>query len=275
MSNKEQYILDNPIETKDRQHKILEMIREDGAVTVKKLKETFIVSEVTLRSDLRFLQTQGHVQRYHGGATLITQKEPAGTLILERQINLQEKDSIGKFAANLIENGDSIILDSGTTTTAIADHIGHLHKLSVITTGINIALKLCGKPDVNILISGGFFKFPTLSTSGEQATKFFENIRAQKLFLATAGICPNLGLSFPSESDIRLKMAMINSAQSVYVVADSSKINLISLFALPCTWSQIHYLITDDKIKSEDKQKFEALGVQVLISNTSSKGICE
>lgn len=249
-----------------RREKILEMIREDGTVTVKALTEAFGLTEATLRTDLRILQRQGLVQRYHGGATLMTGKQNTGALLLERQINLEEKEAIGRLAAQHIDNGDTVIFDSGTTTTAIAESISHIRRLSVVTTGVNIALKLGGEPGINILLTGGTFKFPTLSTSGEKAAGFFENVLAEKLFLATACISPRLGLSYPSETDIKVKMAMINSASTVYVVADSSKTDKVSMFALPCDWQHIHYLITDSGITSAQVSAFEALGVQVLIA---------
>lgn len=249
-----------------RREKILDMIREDGSVTVKMLTEAFDLTEATIRSDLRALQQQGYVQRYHGGATLVDGKQNTHALLLERQVNMPEKDRIGKLAASFIETGDAIILDSGTTTTAIANHLGHIKKLSVITTGVNIALQLGGDPGVNILLTGGSFKFPTLSTSGDKAASFFENVLAQKLFLATACISPRLGLSYPSETDIKVKQAMINAANTVYVVADSSKIDKVSMFALPCNWDRIQYLITDSGITDKQVKAFEELGVTVLIA---------
>jgi len=249
-----------------RREKILEMIREDGTVTVKRLKETFGLTEATLRTDLRILQKEGHVQRYHGGATLMTGKQNTGALLLERQTHMEAKDAIGRLAARHIENGDTVIFDSGTTTTAIANHMAHIRRLSVVTNAVNIALKLGGEPGINILLTGGTFKFPTLSTSGEKAASFFENVLAEKLFLATACISPRLGLSFPSETDIKVKSAMIHSASTVYVVADSSKIDKVSMFALPCDWSKIHYLITDSGISQASISAFEALGITVLVA---------
>jgi len=250
-----------------RRDKILEMIREDGTVTVKMLTDAFELTEATIRTDLRVLQKQGHVQRYHGGATLMDGKQNTHALLLERQTQMKEKEAIGRLAASFIEAGDTLILDSGTTTTAIANNLGHIKKLSVITTAVNIALQLGGEPGVNILLTGGTFKFPTLSTSGEKAASFFENVLAEKLFLATACISPRVGLSFPSETDIKVKSAMIQSANQVYVVADSSKIDKVSMFALPCEWSKIHYLITDSGISAESKAAFEAVGVEVLIAS--------
>ncbi|MBP2171151.1 DeoR/GlpR family transcriptional regulator of sugar metabolism [Erwinia toletana] len=249
-----------------RRDKILEMIREDGTVTVKMLTEAFNLTEATIRTDLRSLQQQGHVQRYHGGATLMTGRQNTGALLLERQTHLEAKDAIGRLAAQHIENGDTVIFDSGTTTTAIANHMSHIRKLSVITTAVNIALKLGGEPGINILLTGGTFKFPTLSTSGEKAAGFFDNVLAGKLFLATACISPRLGLSFPSETDIKVKTAMMKSASTVYVVADSSKIDKVSMFAMPCDWSDIHYLITDSGISQLSINAFEALGVKVLVA---------
>ncbi|NIF22436.1 DeoR/GlpR family DNA-binding transcription regulator [Candidatus Pantoea multigeneris] len=249
-----------------RRDKILEMIREDGTVTVKFLTDAFDVTDATIRTDLRVLQQQGMVQRYHGGATLMTAKQNTVAMLLERQIHLEQKDAIGRTAAQYVENGDTVIFDSGTTTTAIADHLTHIKRLHVITTAVNIALKLGGEPEMHILLTGGTFKSPTLSTSGEKAAGFFENVLAEKLFLATACISPRAGLSFPSETDIKLKLAMINSASKVYVVADSSKIDKVSMFALPCEWDKIDALITDDGITAAQIAAFKALGVKVVIA---------
>ena len=224
----------------------------------------FALTEATIRSDLRVLQQQGYIQRYHGGATLLDGKQNSLAMLLARQTQLREKDAIGRLAASFIEPGDTIILDSGTTTTA--NHLGHIKKLSVITTAVNIALQLGGEPGVNILLTGGTFKFPTLSTSGEKAASFFENMLAEKLFLATACVSPRAGLSFPSETDIKVKTAMIQSANTVFVVADSTKIDKVSMFALPCEWHKLHYLITDSGISAESKAAFEALGVKVLVA---------
>jgi len=253
-------------DVKLRRDKIIEMVREDGTVTVKALTHSFQLTEATIRTDLRVLQQEGIVQRYHGGATLVSGRLNSATLKLERRTHLNAKDAIGRLAASCIENGDTVIFDSGSTTTAIADHLDHIQRLSVITSAVNIALKLGGEPLIDILLTGGTFKFPTISTSGEKAAKFFENVLAEKLFLATACISPRFGLSFPSETDINLKLAMIHAARTVYVVADASKIDKVSMFALPCDWQNIHYLITDDNITEEQIAAFTEAGIKVLIA---------
>lgn len=251
-----------------RREKIVEMVREDGTVSVKSLTQSFNLTEATIRSDLRFLQHKGIVQRYHGGATLMSGRRNSSILQLERKTNPGMKDAIGKLAANHIENGDTVIFDSGSTTTAIVNHLKHIQRLSVITPAVNIALKLGGVPLIDILLTGGTFKFPTISTSGEKAASFFDNVLAEKLFLATACISPRFGLSYPSETDINLKLAMINSARIVYVVADSSKIDKVSMFALPCEWYNIRYLITDENITQEQVAAFTEVGVEVLIARS-------
>lgn len=181
-------------------------------------------------------------------------------------VNLTAKDRIGKLAAGFIEPGDTIILDSGTTTTAIANHLSHIKKLSVITTGVNIALQLGGEPGVNILLTGGSFKFPTLSTSGTKPPASSRTCWPRNCSSQRPASHPRHGLSFPSETDIKLKTAMINAANTVYVVADSSKIDKVSMFALPCDWQHIDYLITDDGISNTAIQAFEKVGVKVLVA---------
>lgn len=248
----------------NRRQQILDLLKEEGAISVEKLSKLFNVTETSIRIDLRYLQSQGLIQRYHGGAKLQRTPGRNNLLLSERQNNLSEKRKIGKLASSKIDNGDIIILDSGSTTSFIADNIKNYKKLSVITSGVNIAVALGENPDINILLVGGYFKMPTLSTYGEKTAEFFKNIIVNKLFLATAAISSEHGLSYPSEIDIKLKLAMIQSAKEVFVVADSTKIDKVSMFILPCDWSKINYLITDNGITKEQIDSFSKLGIKVI-----------
>jgi len=184
---------------------------------------------------------------------------------LKNQDNMDEKINIAKKAVEFIEDGDTIILDSGSTTTEIAKLINGYKNLTVITNALNIALILGAQPGINVIVTGGEFKAPTLSLTGQKAADFFNNIHVDKLFLATAGIALKSGLTYPGMSDICVKRAMIDSANEVYLVADSTKIGKNSFASLGAL-SLIHFLITDSKLKKEDVNWLKNFDVEFIIA---------
>jgi DeoR/GlpR family transcriptional regulator of sugar metabolism len=249
-----------------RREKILELIKEDGHAKVIDLSRIFKVTEVTIRQDLEKLEREGFIKREHGGAFLKNVESHVRSITLRNQENLAEKASIARKAVELITDGDTIILDSGSTTTEIARLISGYKNLTVITNALNIALMLGGDPGINLVVTGGEFKAPTLSLTGQKAADFFNNLHADKLFLATAGITLKSGLTYPSISDIVVKRAMIESADVVYLVADSDKIGR-NAFASLGSLSLINYLITDSKITAKDKAMMKEHEIDLIIAN--------
>jgi DeoR/GlpR family transcriptional regulator of sugar metabolism len=241
------------------------MIREDGNVKVIELSKIFRVSEVTIRQDLEKLEQDGFIEREHGGAYLKNIGNQVKSFSLQHKENMELKARIGKKAAEFINDGDCIILDSGTTTTEIARQLIQRKNLTVITNALNIAWLLGAEPGINVIMTGGEFKAPTLSLTGEKAAAFFGNLHVDKLFLATAGISLKAGLTYPSISDLVVKKAMIDSADTVYLVADSTKIGKSSLASLGAL-SLVDYLITDIGIKEKDKQIFKANEIEFIIA---------
>ena len=157
----------------------------------------------------------------------------------------------------------TVILDSGSTTTEIAKLLISYKDLTIITNALNIALILGENPNINLIVTGGEFKAPTLSLTGEMAAQPFNNLHANKLFLATAGISSKMQLTYPSLSDLVVKSAMIRSSDEVFLVADSSKIGNTS-FASLGSISLIKALITDNKISEEDIKKIEEKNVKII-----------
>ena len=187
------------------------------------------------------------------------------TLSLQHMENIEKKRKIGAVAANLVGEGETIILDAGSTTTEIAHNLLGRSSLTVITNALNIALLLGATPGIAVHMPGGQFKAPTLSLSGDKAADYFEDVFAGKLFLATAGVALNSGLTYPSFADLELKKAMIRAASHVYLVADSTKINRSSFTRLS-TLDVIHSFITDDGISDIDAKAFEARGIRIIIA---------
>lgn len=248
-----------------RREKILELIREDGHAKVLDLSRIFKVTEVTIRQDLERLEKEGFIKREHGGAVLTNMDTGVKNITLQNQKNMPEKMAIAQKAVSLIENGDTIILDSGSTTTEIAKQLVDFQNITVITNALNIALILGAHPNINLVVTGGEFKAPTLSLTGQKAADFFYNLNVDKLFLATAGITLKSGLTYPSISDICVKRAMIESANEVYLVADSTKIGINSFASLGAL-SLINLLITDSSISKESEEMLKANDIAYTIA---------
>lgn len=248
-----------------RRDKILELLQEDGSAKVIGLARMFKVSEVTIRQDLEKLESEGLIIREHGGAFLKNVEDSVRAFTLFNQTNMEKKAVIGKVAAGLIESGETIILDSGSTTTEIAKNLIGKKGITIITNALNIALILGAEPGIEVIVTGGEFKPPTLSLTGQKAADFFENLHVDKLFLATAGISLRSGLTYPSLSDIVVKKAMIEAADTTYLVADSSKIGK-NAFASLGALSLIDYIITDRSIDPEHLQLFRDHEIEIIIA---------
>jgi DeoR/GlpR family transcriptional regulator of sugar metabolism len=248
-----------------RRDKMLELLREDGSAKVISLAKIFKVSEVTIRQDLEKLEQDGFIKREHGGAFLKNVENSVKSFTILNQDNIEQKQIIGKEAAKLIKSGETIILDSGSTTTEIAKNLIGRNNIKVITNALNIALILGAEPGIEVIVTGGEFKPPTLSLTGQKAASFFEGINVDKLFLATAGISLRSGLTYPSLSDIVVKKAMIDAADVTYLVADSTKIGK-NAFASLGALSLIDYIITDASIDQKRAQILREHEIEIIIA---------
>jgi DeoR/GlpR family transcriptional regulator of sugar metabolism len=249
-----------------RREKILELLREDGSAKVLNLAKIFKVTEVTIRQDLEKLEKDGSITREHGGAYIKNIKDQVQTFSLAHQENLDKKELIAKKCIEFIEPGDTIILDSGSTTTEVAKKLKGMKGLRVITNALNIALMLGAEPGIDVIVTGGEFKPPTLSLTGQKAADFFKGLHVQKLFLATAGISMKAGLTYPSISDIVVKKAMIEAAETTYLLADSTKIGKAAFASLGAL-SLIDFIITDAGIEEKHKQVFKDNEIELIIAS--------
>jgi DeoR/GlpR family transcriptional regulator of sugar metabolism len=248
-----------------RREKIKDLLKEDGSAKVVTLAKIFRVSEVTIRQDLEKLEKEGYIIREHGGAFLKSLEDSVRSFTLFNRENMDKKEVIGRVAAGYIDNGDTIILDSGSTTTEIAKNLSGKKNLTVITNALNIALILGAEPGIEVIVTGGEFKPPTLSLTGQKAAGFFGDLHVDKLFLATAGISLRSGLTYPGLSDIVVKKAMIDAANVKYLVADSTKIGRNSFASLGAL-SLIDYIITDSRIEKSSLQLFRDHQIEIIIA---------
>ena len=253
-----------------RRDKILELLQEDGSAKVLDLAKLFKVTEVTIRQDLEKLDKDGLIIREHGGAYLKNIKDQVQTFSLTHQEHLDKKELIAAKCLEFIESGDTIILDSGSTTTEVAKKLKGMKSLTVITNALNIALMLGAEPGIEVIVTGGEFKPPTLSLTGQKAADFFKGLHVQKLFLATAGISLKAGLTYPSISDLVVKKAMIDAAETTYLVADSTKIGKAAFASLGAL-SLIDYIITDSGIEEKHKEVFHDNEIELIIASNKNE----
>ncbi|MGV8094563.1 MAG: transcriptional repressor AgaR [Mangrovibacterium sp.] len=253
--------------TVSRRAKILEELELKGEVSVSELSKMFKISEVTIRNDLGHLEKQNMLIRARGGAIKIKfHRMGIDSSISDKQKEfLKEKQRIAQAAVKLIEEGDTIVLDSGTTTTEIAKCLEQFKNLTIITNALNIASILSEYEGINIFMPGGQLRKKSLSLVGVLADENFEKFYCDKLFLGADGFDTTHGLSTPNSEEAHLNQIMIRIAKKVIVVADSRKFER-RRFAFIGPISDINMVITDSAIKDEDKNRLEKNGVEVIIT---------
>ena len=248
----------------ERRTQILQIIRSAGRVRVNGLATRFNTSAVTIRSDLNELHQRGLVLRSHGGAVLpetILRESPVHERL---KTHSDEKRRIGAMAATLIDDGETIILDSGTTTLEIARQIKKKPGLQVITNGVNIAAELLDARDVQVFIVGGTVRGESASISGHFAEQMFEQFSADKLFLSGAGCDLNFGVSGANLEETMVNRAMIRIAREIILVADSSKFSKRSMSRI-ALFSQIDTVISNTSLEEEVQEKLRAIGCNLIL----------
>ncbi len=253
--------------TVSRRAKILEELETKGQVTVSELSKMFSISEVTIRNDLTHLEKQNMLIRARGGAIKVKYyRMGIDPSISDKQKEYQkEKQRIAKAALKFIEDGDTIVLDSGTTTTEIAKNLEQFKNLTIITNALNIAIILSEYEGFNIYMPGGILRKRSLSLVGVLADENISKFYCDKLFLGVDGFDTTHGLSTPNSEEAHLNLIMMSVAKKVIVVTDSRKF-LRRRFAFISPINSVHVVITDSGIREEDKNRLEKSGVEVVIA---------
>jgi len=251
--------------SEERRRKIVELVQRDGRVMVKDLGRRFSTSLITIRKDLEHLHQRGLVHRAHGGALPVDAaalKDP--TLHEKERLHRREKMRIAMAAAKLVRPGQVIILDSGTTSTAVARATRHIRNLTVITNAVNIAADLAGT-GVEVILTGGTLRKNSFSLVGPLAEDSLRHVSADLLFLAVDGFDVRYGLTTPNQLEARVNRAMMQSAKTTVVVCDSSKFGKRSLSLIAPT-SSVHHAITDKNISSKDLRTLREAGIRVILT---------
>jgi len=246
----------------ERQDEIHFLLQEHGNLTVIELAQRFKVSEMTIRRDLKNLAALGLIQREHGRA--IYPPVPMDTLLMMSMGEAErEKARIGHLAATLVSEGDSIILDAGTTTLAVAQALNT--KCTVITNSLPIASVLGNRDGITILMTGGEVRNGTFALVGPMTRSVFKGFNADKLFLGATGVNLERGLSTANMLESEVKQAMLKVAKEVILVAHSAKIGQVSFHTF-AQWDRVHILVTDSELPASVRQELESMGVKVFLA---------
>ena len=251
--------------TEQRRRNVLDLVDQDGQVTVADLVKRFSISAVTVRTDLDALASVGAVVRSHGGAVRRLEATQDYPLRMKETIHRDEKIRIGRAAAELVRPGETIILDSRTTTAEIARHLKRVktQSLTVITNALNIAAELADLPSISLIMIGGLLRPISCSFVGPQAEAMMNEFHADRLFLAVDGFDLVDGPSTPDVLEAQLNNVMICSAREVNVVTDFSKLGRRSVSRIG-PFDTIRRLITDTRAPQEFTERLRNRGIEVI-----------
>lgn len=248
----------------ERQQAILDLLDKKQSVQVNDLVALFAVSEMTIRRDLDILERKGLLRRVHGGAVSNRGRSYEPPFMLRSSANVEAKQRIGRAAAQLVKNGDSLMLDVGTTTLEVARNLKDHQDLSVITPSFHIAATLVEHPDIRLILTGGILRRGELSLVGHLAERAIQDFYVDKLFMGVGGVDFKAGFTEFNLEDTLVKQAMLRQAKDITVVVDSSKFGHVALNAI-APLQAADRIITDTGIPAEIGEEIEALGIDLIL----------
>ena len=249
----------------DRRAKIVQMITSERMVKVNDLIKTFNVSIETIRRDLKYLEDSGYIRRVYGGAVVKSMYglEPDYS---SREIkNYNEKVAIGRKTVDLVDDGDTIAIDIGTTTLEFARALKGNKKVTVITNAILIAAALADDDNIRVIMLGGNVRKGDLSTSGFLSENDISLFNVDKIFLGIGGITIDEGITDYHIEESNLRRHILKKTHIVIGLADFSKFGVIAMNKV-CDIEKINFLVTDDKTDKLMISKIRTLGIKVLIA---------
>lgn len=251
--------------SEERKQKIMFYIQEHGRASVQELSETFEVSESTIRRDLKELEEETVLRRTHGGAISLHDVNFEPTFQEKEDAYRHEKIAVAKEAAKLIKDGETILLDSGTTTYHLIKELKSFSRLTVVTNSVVHTLELQHYPGIEVFLLGGTLRKETQALVGPLADQALSSIRVDKAFLGTNGLDIRNGLTTPNMVEATTKRKMIAAAKQVVLLTDHSKINKVT-FAKFADLKDIDLCIIDQTISESVLNQLLKTGLEVIIA---------
>jgi DeoR/GlpR family transcriptional regulator of sugar metabolism len=245
----------------ERQLRILEMLRTEGKLVATDLSGALGVSEDTVRRDLRELAEAGKLQRVHGGA--LPRSVVSDTYRARRQQEAAGKVAVARAAVGLVENGQVIVLDGGTTALEVVRHLPLALEATVVTHSPTTAAALAEHPAVEVIVIGGILHKNGIVAVGAETVEAFSSVNADVCLQGIWSIHPEVGISLPNYEEARVKRAMIESADRVVALASAEKLGTVSSFGVAPA-SAFTHLVTERTIPDEILDPFRKLGIEVV-----------
>ncbi|WP_308295540.1 DeoR/GlpR family DNA-binding transcription regulator [Streptomyces sp. STCH 565 A] len=254
----------------ERRQLILEMVRANGAVSLRELARVVQTSEVTVRRDVRALEAEGLLDRRHGGAVLPGGFTRESGFPQKSHLATAEKTAIADCAAGLVEEGEAIVVGAGTTTQELARRLARVPGLTVVTNSLLVAQALAHANRVEVVMTGGTLRGSNYALVGSGAEQSLQGLRVSKAFLSGAGLTAERGLSTSNMLSASVDRALVQAAAEVVVLADHSKLGTDTMFQTVPT-DVITRLVTDEAPAHDDRAaaELQALadqGVEIAVA---------
>jgi DeoR/GlpR family transcriptional regulator of sugar metabolism len=253
---------------RQRQAKILERVREDGAVRVADLVRELGVSDMTIRRDLETLDDRGLIEKVHGGATALEGTalfEP--TFAAKSTLQQSEKDAIALAARDLVEPGMAVAVSAGTTTYALAQRLADIPRITVVTNSIQVtdALQRAGRPDQTTILTGGV-RTPSEALVGPFAVAALRTVHVDLVFMGVHGMDPHSGFTCPNLLEAETDRALIEAGRRLVVVADHTKWGVIGISSI-ARLDQADILVTDSGLSADARTVLDASVQRLIIAD--------
>ncbi len=259
------HVHSDTMDVQARREIALELLQERGEVAVSELCERTGVSSMTIRRDLEMLEQEGALRRVHGGAISADSRGYAAPYSVRAQRNAGSKEKIGRAAADMLGERETVILDVGTTTLHVARALRGRRNLTVLTPSLQIASVLAKERGIRLMLTGGTLTIGEMSLVGDLAEEAFSGLRFDTFIMGVGGFDEDAGCTEFNQEDARVKRAALASVRRCIVVADSAKLGKVT-FARICPLDEVDVLVTDGDAGREELDAYESENVEVVVT---------
>lgn len=253
------------MDVQERRETVLKLLHKHGEVTVAELSERTGVTPMTIRRDFELLEREGALRRVHGGAIDLASRGYAAPYSVRATRNAEAKERIGRVAAELLGERETVVLDVGTTTLQVARALADRRILTVLTSSLHIASFLARNSHIRLMITGGIVTPGELSLVGDAAEDAFARLRFDTYVMGVGGIDIEAGITEFSLEDARVKRAALASVRRCIVVADAAKLGEVT-FARVCSLERVDIVVTDGAAAKEDIEALQTEHVEVIVA---------
>lgn len=255
--------MNSAISSFERQNQILEHIQRSQRISILEVCDNFSVSQATARRDLESLASMGKVRRVHGGAIALVQAPPEQPILQRQDEQAQEKIRIGRTAAALVQDGETVFLGSGTTVLEVARSLRDRRNLMVITNSLPVINALAGIEEITVICLGGMLRDSELSFIGHITEQTLTEVRADKVFIGTRAISLEHGLTHEYLPETMTDRAILKAGQEIVVVADHTKFGRAAAVLL-APLDGIHTIVTDGQVPGGFAFAVQKKGIRLI-----------